>query len=118
MRIRVQMAGLALSAASISAAMADPATNSVALSPICRQITVTQDVCTVFSSARNRQVDRLRLCKAAEKLAATHGGHDGCPKKSGGGMRVERVTYIASNKVEAVFSLDVRTCAEGVFLTE
>lgn len=102
------MAGLALPTALISVAMASSATNSVAFSPVRGQIAVTQNVCTVFGNARNRQVDRLRLCKAAEKLAAMHSGRDGRQEKAGCGMRVERMTYIASNKVEAVFSLEPR----------
>lgn len=67
-------------------------------------IVVTQSVCRAFSTARNRNVDRMRLRKAAwESLV-------GCCVTNGiqigevCGLRVESVNYIGSNKVEAVFS--------------
>lgn len=68
------------------------------------RIVITQSVCRVFSTARNRNVDRMRLRKAAQESLV------GCSETNGMqigevcGLRVESVNYIGSNKVEAVFS--------------
>lgn len=67
------------------------------------RIVVTQDTCRVFSTAQNRQVDRLRLCKVAQKTLLGVNGTNDLAVGQVAGMRVESVNYIGSNKVEAVF---------------
>lgn len=69
------------------------------------RIVVTQDACRVFARAQNRQVDRLRLCKTAQKTLLAANGTNDLAVGQVAGMRVESVNYIGSNKVEAVFSI-------------
>jgi len=68
------------------------------------RIAVTQDACQVFSAAQNRLVDRSRLLRAAQKRLSGEGSTN-CAATTICGMQVERISYIGSNKVEAVFSL-------------
>ena len=71
----------------------------------CLRITVTQDACRVFRTATNKMIDRMHLRESAERAFAGAKGtnHLDCAIK---GIRVEQVTYLESNKVEAVFSCD------------
>lgn len=71
----------------------------------CLRVTVTQDACRVFRTATNKMIDRMRLRKSAERALADEKGtnHVDCTIRD---MRVEQVTYLESNKVEAVFSCD------------
>lgn len=67
-----------------------------------RYITVTQKVSHVFGNATDRQVDRIRLLRAAARefrlgeLSASV-TNDVC------GLKIESIIY-SSNRVEAVFS--------------
>lgn len=69
------------------------------------RIVVTQNVCRVFSSAQNRNVDRMRLRKAAQESLLGCSVTNGIQIREVCGLRVESVNYIGSNKVEAVFSV-------------
>lgn len=84
-------------------------TNAIRQSPSVAtnstRIVVTQDACRVFSAAQNRQVDRLRLCKMAQKALLGANGTDDLVVGQVAGMQVESISYIGSNKVEAVFSV-------------
>lgn len=73
----------------------------------CR-VVVTQNVCRVFSDAQNRNVDRMRLSKTARKSLAGCGITNAVPCGELHGLCVERVSYIGTNKVEAVFSVSRR----------
>lgn len=72
------------------------------------RIVVTQNVCRVFSDAQNRKVDRMRLSKAAWETLAGRVLTNAVRSGELHGLRVERVSYIGTNKVEAVFSASRR----------
>lgn len=68
-----------------------------------KYVVVTQKTSRVFGGASDRKVDRIRLRKAAEwKILALHGVSNSTNNICG--MRIEKMTYIPSNRVEAVFS--------------
>lgn len=69
------------------------------------RIVVTQSVCCAFDAARNRNVDRVRLRKAAWKSLVGCCVTNGMQIGEVCGLCVESVNYIGSNKVEAVFSV-------------
>ena len=70
-----------------------------------RRLVVTQSVCRAFSVAQNRDVDRMRLRKAARRSLRKGGVTNGAEVGEISGLRVESVNYIGSNMVEAVFSV-------------
>lgn len=69
------------------------------------RIVVTQSVCRAFSTARNRDVDRMRLRRAAQESLVGCSVTNGMRIGGVCGLCVESVNYIGSNKVEAVFSV-------------
>lgn len=68
-----------------------------------RYVTITQDVSRVFGNAFDRRVDRMRLEKTAKHMFF-HIGQDVVSTNIISGLRVEKLIYLPSNKVEAVFS--------------
>lgn len=68
-------------------------------------VTITQDACRVFGPATDRLVDRMRLRESAVRAFAGAGKTNSVDCAISG-MRVERMTYFGSNRVEAVFSCD------------
>lgn len=76
-----------------------------------KYITVTQRISQVFGDASDRKVDRIRLRKAAERKIAVQGVSTST--NSIVGLRVERMTHISSNRVEAVFSYSLATPDES-----
>ena len=71
----------------------------------CLRVTVTQDACRVFRTATNKMIDRKRLLESAERVLVGAKGTNyiECAIQ---GLQVEQVTYLESNRVEAVFSCD------------
>ena len=70
-----------------------------------RRVVVTQDACCVFGAATNKMIDRMRLRKSAERVFAA--AKETCPSDCVvRGVRVEQISYLESNKVEAVFSCE------------
>lgn len=72
------------------------------------RIVVTQNVCRVFSTAQNRNVDRMRLSKAARESLVGRAATNAVSCGELRGLCVESVRYIGTNKVEAVFSVCTR----------
>lgn len=72
------------------------------------RIVVTQNVCRAFSDAQNRKVDRMRLSRAARETLVGRGLTNAVRRGELHGLRVERVSYIGTNRVEAVFSASRR----------
>lgn len=68
-------------------------------------VTITQSACRVFASATDRMIDRMRLREAAERTFAGVNGTNSVDRTIRG-LRVERVIYLGSNQVEAVFTCD------------
>ena len=69
-------------------------------------VTVTQKVSRVFGNATDRQVDRIRLVRAATQ-EILGGVQYECVTNNVVGLKVECVKYISSNRVEAVFSRQI-----------
>ena len=70
-----------------------------------QRVVVTQDACRVFGAATNKMIDRIRLRKSAERVFAT--AKEACPTDCVvRGVRVEQISYLESNRVEAVFSCE------------
>lgn len=70
-----------------------------------QRVVVTQDACRVFGAATNKMIDRIRLRKSAERVFAT--AKEACSSDCVvRGVRVEQISYLESNKVEAVFSCE------------
>lgn len=73
---------------------------------VARQyVTVTQTVSMAFGNATDREVDRLRLRRAAVRAFVAPGGGCSAPVETEiRELQCERIDYIASNRVVGVFS--------------
>lgn len=91
---------------SLEEAMADDAADSTDAVAAVAYVTVTQGTCRVFEAAKNREVDRLWLESAArdEILKSRRTNDLDVAVGEVRGLKVERVSYLSSNQVEAVFS--------------
>ena len=91
---------------SLEEAMADDAADATNVVAAVAYVTVTQETCRVFDAAKNREVDRLRLEAAAQKTIGRglRTNDVNVTVREVRELKVERMTYLTSNRVEAVFS--------------
>lgn len=100
------LSGLCLAGGTSSVGMAKAERRANVGMPDAPFLVVTQNACRAFSVAQNRQIDRMRLCRSAWKSLIGDSVTNSCVHVvTVGGLRVESVNYIESNKVEAVFSV-------------
>ena len=66
-------------------------------------VVITQSVCSVFGGSMDRQVDRIRLRNSVENVIGSSTNGIAVTNRIVG-LQVDKVTYLTSNRVEAVFS--------------
>lgn len=74
-------------------------------------VTVTQNISRVFGNATDKMIDRIHLCEAAKRQFLDIDRLSGVTNELIG-VRVESVSYLASNKVEAVFCRCIKSISE------